>query len=389
MQNNKNTKILILSIMILFSLAGCGVFEDPEPVEPAPVVQIANLVVSATGELVPATSANLSVAMPGIVDEVFGIEGQSVTAGEQLLVLSSLAQANAGLAAAELELIAAQQALDELNETAKLANATAWLALLDAQARYNLAEEAWDNLDQDDYQDDIDDAQEDVLEAEEDLEEAEDTFDRYSDLDEDNSLRKRYEDDLQDAQEDYNEKVRAHADLIIELERTEASWQAALAAMEQAQADFDATISGPDQELLNLAAARLAAAEAQVEAARVQVDHLTLVAPFDGTIVKVNINPGEYAAPGQPVVVMADLENLYIETTDLNEIDVVQIEAGDLVVVTFDAIPGEEFSGTVTEISSKSSEGLGVNYTVIIELDGLPENARWGMTAFVDIEVGN
>ena len=78
-----------------------------------------------------------------------------------------------------------------------------------------------------------------------------------------------------------------------------------------------------------------------------------------------------------------------VETTDLNEIDVVQIEVGDLVTLTFDAIPGQEFSGTVSQISPKATEGLGVNYTVIIELDDIPDDARWGMTVFVDINVGN
>jgi len=29
-----------------------------------------------------------------------------------------------------------------------------------------------------------------------------------------------------------------------------------------------------------------------------------------------------------------------------------------------------------------------VNYTAIIELDEIPEQLRWGMTAFVDINVG-
>jgi hypothetical protein len=29
----------------------------------------------------------------------------------------------------------------------------------------------------------------------------------------------------------------------------------------------------------------------------------------------------------------------------------------------------------------------GVNYTAVVELDEIPAQVRWGMTAFVDIEV--
>jgi hypothetical protein len=32
-------------------------------------------------------------------------------------------------------------------------------------------------------------------------------------------------------------------------------------------------------------------------------------------------------------------------------------------------------------------EGGGVNYTAVVELDSLDSQIRWGMTAFVDIEV--
>ena len=40
-------------------------------------------------------------------------------------------------------------------------------------------------------------------------------------------------------------------------------------------------------------------------------------------------------------------------------------------------------------IAPKASEGYGVKYTVVVKLDDLPEALRWGMTAFVDIEVGD
>ena len=84
---------------------------------------------------------------------------------------------------------------------------------------------------------------------------------------------------------------------------------------------------------------------------------------------------------------MADLENLRVETTDLNEIDVAQIEIGDKAIVTFDALPDVVVEGEVTRVAQKAAEGSGVNYTVVILLDEIPEKLRWGMTAFVDIEV--
>jgi multidrug resistance efflux pump len=79
---------------------------------------------------------------------------------------------------------------------------------------------------------------------------------------------------------------------------------------------------------------------------------------------------------------------MLVETTDLNEIDVARVKVGDKAIVTFDALPDVVVSGVVTRIAPKASEGSGVNYTVTVELDQIPIESRWGMTAFVDIEVG-
>jgi len=37
----------------------------------------------------------------------------------------------------------------------------------------------------------------------------------------------------------------------------------------------------------------------------------------------------------------------------------------------------------------EAAEGAGVSYPVTIELSDIPNQLRWGMTAFVDIEVGD
>jgi hypothetical protein len=44
------------------------------------------------------------------------------------------------------------------------------------------------------------------------------------------------------------------------------------------------------------------------------------------------------------------------------------------------------FLGEILSIAPKSDGGSGVNYKVTVSLDEVPEQLRWGMTAFVDIE---
>lgn len=376
----------ILFVLIAISLSSCSLFPGEELDEEVPVLVIDNSIISASGYLVPEKSAYLSLTAAGRIEEVFVQQGQSVFAGQKLVSLGSLAQAETALAAAELELEAAQQALDTLNENADVAKATAWLSLLEARSQYLIAEEEWDQLDVDALKDDIDDTRDDIVEAEEDLEEARGNFESYADLEETSGLRQRYQDELEEAQEAYNEEVRARDELVIELETAEARWQSALAIFEKAMLDYANLSEGPDPDQVALAEARITAASAQVDAALEQIENLTLTAPFNGVVADVLISKGEWASPGQPVIVLADLDSLRVETSDLNEIDVVQIEVGDMAEVTFDAIPDEIFSGTIIEISPKASDGAGVNYTVVIELDEIPDAARWGMTVFVDVD---
>lgn len=156
----------------------------------------------------------------------------------------------------------------------------------------------------------------------------------------------------------------------------------------QAKANLDYLYSNrPDvkrsADQVDLATLSLQEAKLNQDAAQAALDKMTLTAPFDGTINRVLVHENEVVAPGTPIIMMGDLSSLHIETTDLNENDVVNIAIGDKVTVTFEALPGVKVDGTVTKIGTRSEEGVGVNYTVTVEVDKMPETIRWGMTAYV------
>ncbi len=159
------------------------------------------------------------------------------------------------------------------------------------------------------------------------------------------------------------------------------------AQIEKGYRDYETYSAGPDPDDVALAKVRIVNAESQLTAAKSILADLELLAPFEGVISAVQINPSEWVTHGSPVVLLADLEHLQIETTDLGEIDVAQIIEGDTAVITFDALPDLVLDGTVVSIAPKAAEGSGVNYPVIIELSDIPPALRWGMTAFVDIEL--
>jgi RND family efflux transporter MFP subunit len=146
----------------------------------------------------------------------------------------------------------------------------------------------------------------------------------------------------------------------------------------------------PSQKHIEVAENEVARAQALVDSAKATLDaqsHLT--APFAGTVVSVDISPAETVTPGEVVIVMGDLSGYRVETTDLSERDVPHVEIGQDVNVFVEAL-GQDVTGKVTDVSNISSTlGGDVVYKVTIDFDQQPEGLLWGMSADVEILVGN
>lgn len=162
--------------------------------------------------------------------------------------------------------------------------------------------------------------------------------------------------------------------------------QAALANVEATRArlaELERQAPAEDRAVLE---AGLQAAQAGRDLAAAQLRNATLLAPFAGTLMKLNLAPGEYAAPGAEVVLLADTSSWRIETTGLTELNVAEVAVGAPATVTFDALPGVELSGRVTSIDPYGDTLQGdIVYTVHVTLDSQDPNLRSNMTAKVRI----
>ena len=132
--------------------------------------------------------------------------------------------------------------------------------------------------------------------------------------------------------------------------------------------------------------ARLQAAQASLDSAKYALAQGTLLAPFDGTIVEINIETGEIAQPGKVVIMEGDVAGMQIETTDLSERDTPNVQIGQAANVYIEAL-GVTVTGKVTKISPVSKTvGGDVVYPVTIKLDEQPDGLLWGMSAEVEIK---
>jgi RND family efflux transporter MFP subunit len=143
----------------------------------------------------------------------------------------------------------------------------------------------------------------------------------------------------------------------------------------------------PPAEKIQQAESKVEQSQFAVEVAKASLAQGTLLAPFGGTIVKVDTAPGEYVQPGQVVIDIANLDNLQIETTDLSELDVAAVKIGQPASIYVEALD-EEFPGVVTAISPISDTlGGDVVFKVTIKLDEQTQGLLWGMSADVTINV--
>jgi RND family efflux transporter MFP subunit len=143
-----------------------------------------------------------------------------------------------------------------------------------------------------------------------------------------------------------------------------------------------------------LARARLKGAEVALETARDRLGYTSIEAPFDGTIIQRNVQPGEVVIPGmtatvegRPQLVLADMSVLLVKT-DLNQIDVARAKKGQTAEITLDALPGKKFTATVTRVAPAAANVNGRDAfpieTALASAQDLSE-IKPGMTADVRI----
>lgn len=362
----KNT-LLFLSLLAIFAvlLGSCGAQQTAEPEMTPEIIPSDNVV--AEGRLEPIHGTNLTFQARGVVEEVFVKPGDTVSEGDVLVRLT-----NAG--AAEAQVLAAQNAYDLLLRNENGDRAKRWDAYMKAQIARADAETEWEDLDVDSIDDRIEELEGDIEDLKEDLQDAQDEFDKYKDLDEDNSKRKTAEDDLEQAQEDLNDKVRELEEETRSRDEVKAAYEAALAAEAEAKYQYEISLDGPNAD-------QLALAKANLDAAKDTLSNYVITAPFSGVIADVNVKPGEQVGTETRAVSLADFSTWTVETTDVTELEVVSLSVGQTVTIIPDALPDLELTGTITEISDTFTQSGGdILYTVRIRVDGTDPRLKWGMT---------
>ena len=129
--------------------------------------------------------------------------------------------------------------------------------------------------------------------------------------------------------------------------------------------EFKDAVESADDNLEN--------AENKLSNTQDSVDDYTITAPISGTVITKNAKVGDKISKSSSgtttMAVIYDLSTMTQEMS-VDELDVSSIKVGQSVEITADAVEGETFTGTVTNVSLQSSYSNGVtNYPVTVTLD--------------------
>ena len=149
------------------------------------------------------------------------------------------------------------------------------------------------------------------------------------------------------------------------VEKNSELFQVTAKTAEEYLKEFKDAVESADDNLEN--------AENKLSNTQDSVDDYTITAPISGTVITKNVKVGDKISKSSSgtttMAVIYDLSTMTLEMS-VDELDVSSIKVGQSVEITADAVEGETFTGTVTNVSLQSSYSNGVtNYPVTVTLD--------------------
>lgn len=172
-------------------------------------------------------------------------------------------------------------------------------------------------------------------------------------------------------------------------DHAEATLEQAREELVRAQREFDNASQLRERgvatsDRVSEARADLASAQAQVTAAEVALDDLTVLAPFSGRIETLPINEGEFVAAGEEVARLVDNDPLTV-TIQVPQQSLNRIRTGQMAKVQF--ITGQERDGVVSFVGT-AAEAATRTFLAEIEIDNPDGAIPAGISAEITIPTG-
>ncbi len=167
-------------------------------------------------------------------------------------------------------------------------------------------------------------------------------------------------------------------------------------ALDEARERYEMLKKGPRKETIAQARARVEQAEAALGMAEIRLGYAVVTAPFPGIVLSENVESGEFAAPGTPVVTLGNLQDVWLRAY-ISETDLGRVKLGQSVRVSTDTYPDKTYEGHISFISSEAEftpkniqtekERVKLVYRVKIDIPNPDMELKPGMPADAEIDL--
>ena len=110
--------------------------------------------------------------------------------------------------------------------------------------------------------------------------------------------------------------------------------------------------SRPDQ--VEAARGQLAQARNALDMAKTRLKEMTIFSPLEGVVLRKNLEVGELASPGVPILTLMKPSDIWVRAY-VPEEEVGRVKVGSKALVAVDAYPARRFPGRIIEIASRPS----------------------------------
>lgn len=126
----------------------------------------------------------------------------------------------------------------------------------------------------------------------------------------------------------------------------------AQAQLEESRAALDLVQNGYREQDVQAAYAAMQEADAALHAVQSQLQELVVVAPLEGTVEAIELQPGDLIAANAPAISLLDRSSLWVRAyVPEDELD---IKVGQQVDVTVDSYPDQSFSGEISYVAREA-----------------------------------
>jgi HlyD family secretion protein len=383
--------ILLILAVVIGATVGSYIYFQPaeqQSIVDDPSVEVVTIgrdtlydTVSTTGRIEPKAEVEMNFEIGGVVKDVLVERGQPVSAGTVLALLNT-GDLELAIRQAEIDLAQQQAELDRLFEPVLQEKIAA------AQTRIDTARLRLADLQSGPDEDKIAQAAVAIRRAQNKLKQAQWAYDEVAyrgdvaAMPQANQLEEATL-EYEAAQADYNLATRGPTAVDVAEARS---------TLADAEANLAELLQEPSAAEIASRQASIQKAQLMLEESKRNLERTVLVAPTDGVILDISIEPGERVlSEAQSAALLIADTSAYLLKTEVDELDISRIARGQPAVVSLDAIFGQEFAGRITDISPRpvtNDANAIVTYEVTLSFDMPDEGVTVlpGMTANAIVE---